>query len=188
MVKAFSNQFYLVGGTAFALQLGHRRSIDFDLFTYGKVDIAKTRRKLTKYFQTVTKVYEDDNEYTTIVNTVKTTFYNFPFKIPTDIKFDNIISMPDILTIAAMKAFAIGQRAKWKDYVDIFFALKTYNIQDISDRARVIFNGEFNQRLFRSQIGYFKDVIYKEEVEFMPGFEIPMDEIKSSLIKLSTQI
>jgi len=188
MVKAFSNEFYLVGGTAFALQLGHRRSVDFDLFTYGRVDVVKTQRKINRFYQNTVRRYKDENEYTVIINTVKTTFYDFPFKVPAEVDFNGIIFIPNILTLTAMKAFAIGQRAKWKDYVDISFALKTYSIQDIADRARTLFGGEFNERLFRSELGYFDDVDYSEEVEFMPGFEVSMDEVKSTLADLSTQI
>lgn len=188
MIKAFSDKFYLVGGTAFALQLGHRRSIDFDLFSHGKVPVRNIRRKIEKFYPTFSKVFEDEFEYTAKVNGVKTTFYDFPFEIPKEEELEGIISMPNIITLTAMKAFALGHRAKWKDYVDIYFAFKTYSLDEISRHAKNLFKGEFNERLFRSQIAYYDDIDYHEEVEFMPGFEVSMDEVKSTLTKISTQI
>jgi len=188
LIKSFSDKFYLVGGTAFALQLGHRRSIDFDLFSYGKVPKSAINRKMNKHVPNFTKLYEDEAEYSIIINTIKTTFYNFPFKIPATESLDQTITMPDILTLSAMKAYALGHRSKWKDYVDLYFAFKTYSLDQVSKQARILFGGEFNERLFRSQVSYFDDIDYREQVEFMPGFEVSMDDIKSALVDISTRI
>lgn len=46
LIKTFSNDYYLVGGTAIALHLGHRRSIDFDLFSDNTFDPMRIRTKL----------------------------------------------------------------------------------------------------------------------------------------------
>ncbi|MBW6441419.1 hypothetical protein K0B04_00730 [Patescibacteria group bacterium] len=42
----------------------------------------------------------------------------------------------DVLTLGAMKAFALGKRAKWKDYVDLFFILKIHDIGEIVNKAK----------------------------------------------------
>ena len=188
MLKAFPDQFYLVGETALALQLGHRKSIDFDLFSFGRVLTSSINRKIGKFYSNYQKLYEDEQEYTTVINEVKTTFYDFPFKVTATENFGNLISMPNILTLTAMKAFALGRRAKWKDYVDIYFALKTYSLDTVSNCAKTVFKGKFNERLFRSQIAYFDDIDYREQVKFMPGFEIPVDEIKATLERISTRM
>lgn len=48
--------------------------------------------------------------------------------------------MPDLLTLSAMKAFALGRRAKWKDYVDMYFILRDhYDIHTVSSKAQEIF-------------------------------------------------
>jgi len=76
----FSKEFVLVGGTAIALYLGHRESIDFDLFTINRIK----RISIKKYFSV--KGYEDykllkeeDDQLHFIVNGVKITFFQFPF-------------------------------------------------------------------------------------------------------------
>jgi hypothetical protein len=94
--------------------------------------------------------------------------------------------MPDLLTLAAMKAYALGRRAKWKDYVDLYFVINKYHsIDKIVKRAEEIFKGEFNGRVFREAISYFKDVNYSEEVEFLPGFKVSDKEIKKKLTEFS---
>ena len=49
LIKSFSQNFGLVGGTAIALHLGHRRSIDFDLFSKREFNNLPIRQQLTKF-------------------------------------------------------------------------------------------------------------------------------------------
>jgi len=117
---------------------------------------------------------------------VKITFFSYPFSIDYKENFDNIIKMPDLLTLSAMKAFALGQRAKWKDYVDLYFVMKDFfTFQKISRAGKKIFGSEFNEKLFRLQLSYFDDVSYEEEVKFLPGFEVSDKTIKKELIEFS---
>ncbi|MDF1497948.1 MAG: hypothetical protein P1P85_01140 [Patescibacteria group bacterium] len=81
--------------------------------------------------------------------------------------------MPDLLTLSAMKAYALGRRAKWKDYVDLYFVINEhYYIEKITKRGKEIFKEEFNERIFREALSYFDDINYKEKIEFLTGFEI----------------
>lgn len=114
------------------------------------------------------------------------TFYRFPYKLDYADKLEKVIKMPDLLTLAAMKAFALGQRAKWKDYVGMYFILNGfYSIDQINQRGREVFGEEYNEKLFKSQLSYFKDINYSEEVEFMPGFAVSDAKIKKALVEFS---
>jgi hypothetical protein len=93
--------------------------------------------------------------------------------------------MPDPLTIAAMKAFALGRRAKWKDYVDLFFIFKTYTLKQVVGKASAIFGSEFDEKLFREQLTYFEDLNYSESIEYMPEFAVDDSVIKQRLIEIS---
>lgn len=53
LLKLFAKDFGLVGDTAMALQLGHRQSIDFDLFTNKKIDSSKIRRKILEHYKKI---------------------------------------------------------------------------------------------------------------------------------------
>ena len=83
---------------------------------------------------------------------------------------------------AAMKAFALGRRSKWKDYIDLFFILRShYDLPQISEQARMRFGDLFSEKLFRGQLNYFKGISLDEQVEFMPGFEVSEEEVKNFL-------
>ena len=168
IVSNFSKDYYLVGGTAIALYLGHRNSIDFDLFTHKKVK----RQSINFFFKkneiNYTILHEAYDQFHILVNSVKLTFFNFPFKIEHKQKFESIIKMPTLLDLAAMKAYAFGGRAKWKDYVDMYFILNNnFTILQITERAKQIFTDAFSSKLFHQQLSYFKDIDYSEPVIFL---------------------
>jgi hypothetical protein len=118
-----------------------------------------------------------------LINQVKITFFSFPFPIEHSVKVGSLISIPSLLNLAAMKAFALGRRSKWKDYVDLYFMLKDfYSVSEISNEAGIIFPGQFSEKLFRGQLAFHKDIDFSEPVEFM-GPSIPVDEIKEFLIE-----
>jgi len=95
----------------------------------------------------------------------------------------DIISMPSLLSLAAMKAFALGRRAKWKDYVDLHFLLRDhFTVEDISQEARRLFDDSFSDRLFRGQLAYHADIDYSEKVDYMPGHEVDGETVKAQLI------
>jgi len=85
-----------------------------------------------------------------------------------------------------MKAYALGRRAKWKDYVDLYFIMKHFHtIDEVAKKGGEIFAGEFNEKIFREQLSYFKDIDYTERIIYMKGFEIDNKIIKRKLIDFS---
>ncbi|MFA6160230.1 MAG: nucleotidyl transferase AbiEii/AbiGii toxin family protein [Parcubacteria group bacterium] len=189
LVKKFTRSFGLVGGTAIALQIGHRQSIDFDMFSSKEFNNSRIRRIIKDAGWKIGKVYKEENDqFTFFVNNVQFTFFNYPFKLDFTKKLEGYLKMPDLLTLAAMKAFALGQRAKWKDYVDLYFIIKKYHsIEKIVERAEKIFEGNFNERIFREVLGYFNDVNYDEKVEYLPSFEVDDEVVKKALIEFSLE-
>ncbi len=186
LVKSFKKNFRLVGGTAVALHIGHRHSIDFDLFSREPFKNSDIRKKIKTFSKIDQKIVDRTGEFTFFCNGVKFTFYNYLFDIEYKENFEDIIKMPDLLALSAMKAHALAGRAKWKDYVDLYFALTNfYSLRDIADKATELFKGEFNEKLFRTQLGYFGDVNYTEKVEYLPGFEVSDEIIKQSLTDFS---
>lgn len=186
LLKQFSSDYFLVGGTALALQYGHRRSLDFDLFTPQSFETQPIIRKIRKN-HTINQIHIDEvNQLTLIADQIKMTFYQYEYPVIHTEKLEDIITMPDDLSIAAMKAFALGRRAKWKDYVDLYFAFKHHSLQDILDRAHKYYGqGEFNDKLFRGQLDFQQDINYIEPVDWMPGFETSKEEILLTLSQIS---
>ena len=188
LIKNFSSDFGLVGGTAIALQIGHRSSIDFDLFTRSTWNHDRIRKEIRDFYEIKSILVEEPNELTLVVEGVKITFLNYPFEINYSVGFEDVIKMSDVLTLSAMKAFALGKRAKWKDYVDLFFILKIYGISEIVNKAKSMFGSEFNERLFREQLSYFDDIDYTEKIDYVVENYVSDDEIKRFLSDTSLQV
>ncbi|MBI2552490.1 nucleotidyl transferase AbiEii/AbiGii toxin family protein [Candidatus Uhrbacteria bacterium] len=182
LVGSFSKEFGLVGGTAVALQLGHRRSIDFDLFSFKGFNNLSIKQKISRK-RKIDEIYVNrKGEFTFLMNGVKVTFFHYPFELDFSERFDRVIRMPDLLTLAAMKAYTLGQRAKWKDYVDLYFIMQKYHgISAIAEKAETLFGNEFNEKLFRTQLTFFQDINYAEKVEYLPGFEVEQHTIEKAL-------
>jgi len=187
-LKAFHRSFYLVGGTAVALHIGHRRSIDFDLFTHAQLNKSRIKAKLMHIPFSQIPVFEDFDQLHLLINNVKLTFFSYPYSVLHPINVGSIFSIPSLLSLAAMKAFALGRRAKWKDYVDLYFILHDYfTMQEICKEAEKIFNQQFSEKLFRQQLAFHKDIDYTESVEFMMT-AVPDEEMKEFLIDKATDL
>ncbi|MCL2110071.1 nucleotidyl transferase AbiEii/AbiGii toxin family protein [Microgenomates group bacterium] len=180
VLQQFYKDFYLVGGTAIALQIGHRHSIDFDLFT-NKLSVGQAWQRFTKK-QRAKIIFEDGDQIHFLANKVKVTFYEYPFTIKANIDFDGKLRMPDLLTLAAMKAYALGRRSKWKDYVDMYFLLRDHLVfADVINKAQAIFGDMFSDKVFLSQLSYFNDISYEEMPVYTSKIGINDTEIKRFL-------
>lgn len=126
-------KFYLVGGTSLALQLGHRNSIDIDLFIQDDFDVDNIINILTPMYE-VKEIFRRENTIIALINNIKTDFikHAYPFILP-PITEEGItfLSMQDI---AAMKLHAIIQSGKrMKDFIDIYFLLQHFSMKEMLD-------------------------------------------------------
>lgn len=159
-LKIFKEEAALAGGTALFLQIKHRHSFDFDVFLQRKL-IRKDLLKLKQTFELKRIDVNIANQLTiTIKQGVNVTLLNYPYK-PFFKKVRTIsLSLYSVKDIALDKAFALGRRATWRDYVDLFFILKG-EYMDIFELIRLApkkFGVEFNPKLFLEQLVYFADV------------------------------
>jgi len=168
-------KFYLAGGTALALQIGHRISVDFDFFSEKEISPGLLD-KLIKIFKDfkVEAVINHSEQLSVNVNKIKIDFvkYNFPplMDLPEfwGIKF---LSIPEI---AAAKAYTIGRRITFKDYIDLYFILrgKFVFLRNLIAICKKKYKGEFNERLFLEQL------ISLEEAE-----ETPIEFLRKPITK-----
>lgn len=188
LIADFKREFYLVGGTAIALHIGHRQSIDFDLFKSKSFQASKIIAKIKSHNIHYIITRNVSEQLNMIISDVKFTFFEYPYPIEPEIKFENYIRLPTLLDLAAMKAFALGRRSKWKDYVDLYFIIKNYyTIKEISERAASIFEQQFSEKLFRAQLTYYKDIDYTEAVAYLAE-PIDEEEIKNFLINKAIEL
>lgn len=168
--STLAKEYYLAGGTALALQIGHRRSYDLDFFLLSsnaeRIDGAEISDHIRKIFgmqQSMETLRQIDQSQWTIHGT-KVTFLAYPFPLQYDpVRFGNI-RLADPREISLMKAYALGRRATIRDYVDLFFLLKE-RIIDLDEIIRhanrkFVIAGErvFSTRLFLSRLVYTADL------------------------------
>lgn len=159
-LKQFAD-FYLAGGTGLALQLGHRISVDFDLFSGADIE-KELLRKVKRIFSesVVSPLVNNLEELSVLVDGVKLAFLKYPFPVLNDlVDFAGLKSL-SILETAATKAYTIGRRGLFKDYVDLYFVLseKHGSLERVIQLAEKKFSGEFNSRLFLEQLIYLEDI------------------------------
>jgi hypothetical protein len=173
------NQCNLVGGTALSLQIGHRISIDLDLFSHIDIDqnkIASTLQKLG----TLVESSKSEIFYGVFLDDLKIDFLKYSYSqiLPT-LEIDGI-RMLSRLEISAMKLSDIGSRGTKKDFVDLFFLLKEFTLNQMLEAFLTKFPIQNTAHVFKSLL-YFDDA----DKTKMPTMlvDISWDEIKAGLIK-----
>jgi len=158
-LKAFSKYGFLGGGTALALQLAHRKSYDFDVFS-AKPITQPFLLKVKGHFEKVQILVDTTDELSLITPFgVKVSFVFFPFQPLYKIIPTHSLSIQSWKDIALDKAYSIGRRGEWRDYVDLYFCLKNgFPLKGIIKGARKKFKDLFSEKLFLSQLCYFGDI------------------------------
>jgi len=129
------SEWYLAGGTALALQVGHRKSVDLDFFIKSP-DFNNT--ELLNNFLDNKDAEVDINKEGTIylrLFNAKVSFIAYPFFIPKQTFIESgHIKILQIKDIAVMKIIAISQRGRKRDFVDLYWCIK--NIESLEDIIR----------------------------------------------------
>jgi hypothetical protein len=154
LITQFKREFYLVGGTAIALQVGHRRSIDFDLFKQSSLNVTRILKKLNAAKKSYVVTRRVSEQINLVMNTVKITFFQYPYTIEANVNFEKSIRMPDLLTLAAMKAYALGRRSKWKNYVDLYFFAENLHVRQNCSKGRLIVWSNVFRKIIPRSIGF----------------------------------
>jgi len=118
----YFSEFYLAGGTALALQIGHRVSEDFDLFI--NQDLSENlMRKIRRLFKgSEIKIFLRHSEQINVsINEVKMNFVKYKYPLIFGLTEFKGVKIASVSEIALMKAFTLGGRA---NYVDLYFILK----------------------------------------------------------------
>lgn len=171
--------FVLVGGTALSLQLGHRKSIDSDLFTArgfdpklvgGHIDVAYKGEKITVL----------GNSVFAKIDGIKTDIIAHRYEWIQPVKEIDGIRMASLEDIAAMKLNAIvnsGQRLK--DYFDIHFLLEQRSLGELT-AAYAAKYPEMNVTIAKNALLYHKEIDFKVDLELLDK-ELKWAEVKKRL-------
>lgn len=173
------SDFYLAGGTSLALQMAHRRSVDFDFFSEKDFDMLLLKKRLPKFgnyaLRSESEIILDGD-----INKVRISFFKLPWPlVGKELRFNNlrIASKEDI---AAMKLSSISMRGSRKDFIDIYFLLKQYSLSEmVRFFERKYGKNEENVYCALKGLVYFVDA----EKRPMPGMleRVSWREIKKSI-------
>lgn len=180
-LKAFREYGYLAGGTALALQINYRKSYDFDVFIQQTVN-QLFKGKITKVFGHVDYYVEAGEQVSfRTKGGIAVTFVHYEFELINKPVATSSLSLASVVDIAADKAYTLGRRAVWRDYVDLFLLLykQHIDIQTIVTSAQKKFAGQFNEVQFLEQLTYFDDIKIVP-IDFI-GKSCPANEIKQFL-------
>lgn len=125
-----ARDFYLAGGTALALQIGHRRSIDLDWFSKATFSVAKLKKSLSNLGK-LEVISEDEETLNILLDGVKISFFRYDYKWIFPLVEFNGLKIADERDIAAMKLDAISSRGSKKDFIDIYFLLSKYPLKEL---------------------------------------------------------
>lgn len=161
---AVPGSFVLYGGTAIALQLGHRESIDFDFFGSERFDPDDLLGSLP-FLQNARVTQRKQDTLTAVVDrggAVSLSFFGLPeiraVKPPLRTS-DNGIRVASLVDLAGMKVSVVQKRAEWKDYADIAALLEHGIGLDVALGAgAAIYGDQFNPQISLKALSYFDDV------------------------------
>lgn len=177
--------FYLAGGTALALELGHRISLDFDFYIKGELDPETLLQDFQKHFKNVQLIREAKNTLILSIDNTEVSLFSYPYPLISPlIKIPevNLASMEDI---CAMKIVAIIQRGTKRDFIDIYFLTKRFGLERIFALTQKKYKGLFNKYLALQALTYFTDADKeRDEQRAKTLIGISWDEIKKELIKI----
>lgn len=131
MQKPYLQGFNLVGGTSLSLQIGHRISLDLDMFSTEPFESSELKSQLADDFPTLQVVMERTNALICIINEVKVDFIRFKYGFIYPVVLENKIRLTNIKDIASMKLDAISGRGKKKDFFDLYFLLKQFSLPEL---------------------------------------------------------
>ena len=129
-IASVARPFYLAGGTALALQFGHRISVDLDFFSQDSFSVSMLVEKLNNLGDLKIEDQSEDT-FNGFLDGVKISFFYYPYPLLFDVKDYEGVSLADERDISAMKIQAISGRGSKKDFIDLFVLLKKYAIEEI---------------------------------------------------------
>lgn len=152
-----AEKFYLAGGTALAIQLGHRESIDLDWFCKGEFSNAKIKQELIK-LGSLQIINESEDTINAVLDNVKISFLRYDYELLFPLINFEKINLADERDIAAMKIDVCSSRGSKKDFIDIFFLLQKYSLEELISFFEKKYEGiSYNKLHILKSLVYFED-------------------------------
>lgn len=175
------NQFNLVGGTALSLQIGHRKSVDLDMFSSTDFEAAAILQHLTeanynpmvRHIQKQTLIIE--------IEGIKVDFIRFRYPFAHDIKTIDGIRLTHLEDIACMKIDAIMGHGKKKDFYDLYFLLQYFSLNEIINWYSQMYKHSTLFHVYKS-LTWFEDADIDGEIDLLDK-KNTWEKVKKTILK-----
>src|SRR3989344_2313244 len=181
-LRAFKKDFYLAGGTAIALQIGHRVSVDFDFFREKDFETEDLYERIREAFGEVVRTQESQNTLGVVVqDNVRISFMKYRYPLLDVCLETEDLRLASLSDIGCMKLDAIVSRAELKDYVDLFFILKKFSLVTLlANLAQK--TPSLDQNLVLKALVSFDD-IEMEPIDFIKGNVVSFTKIRKLIVE-----
>lgn len=179
------DDYYLAGGTALALQLGHRTSLDFDFYCSQHFDSVGLFSKLQSVFgDRVVERYHEEDTLTGDIDGIHFSFFWYKYPLIRVLKDFEGVLLASIEDIAAMKIIAIVQRGTRRDFVDIYYLLKRVDLDTLFFWTEEKYPA-FNRYMGMRALIYFDDAEKETDESRITIFDkkLTWKEVKKTIAK-----
>jgi hypothetical protein len=180
--KAYLKGFHLVGGTALALRIGHRKSIDIDLFSNFNFDVAQMLENLSADYP-FKLFFSANNTLKGSIGEVQLDILAHRYPLICEPLHVENISMLSVQDIIAMKLNAIatsGQRVK--DFIDIYYLLDEYSVAEMIDFYKRKYS-QYNEVNVLKSLTWFDDVNLSDWPILLRNPKLKWTNIKKAIIE-----
>lgn len=163
--------FYLAGGTGLALECGHRRSVDLDLFRQSDFSSTALRDRV-RGLEGLRKLETAPGTVHLELHEVKVSFLHHPYPRLFDVRQFGPLAIADPRDIACMKLEAVANRGDRRDFVDLYVTATTYGLPQIFDWfERKYASARYSRTHLFKALTYFEDA----EMDPMPEMFVPLE-------------
>ena len=138
--QPFIGQFYLAGGTALALQLGHRSSVDLDFFPIDREVDDPIRNEIVAALSTTAEVVVLEDIFGNLllmVDGVRTGFFGYGYPLVSPPLLLDGIQLASLADIGVMKLDAVSDRANRKDFYDLYLIARSISLDELVQMSKV---------------------------------------------------
>ncbi len=170
----------LAGGTALALHIGHRISIDLDFFTNKDFKVEPVISGIRKTGRSFSIIAEGEGHITANIDGMKFSLLKYEYPFLEKPAFYKGIRVAGIFDIASMKVIAVSQRGTKRDFIDLYFILQDIPFHKLAGHMVKRFGRErINPVHVGKSLVYFSDAESNPEPEYLKGKEVRWEKVKT---------
>lgn len=183
MRDEYLSNFFLVGGTALSLCIGHRISIDLDLFSDKSFDAEILRTHLTNSYNFSTD-FQQKNTLKGFIKNVKVDIISHEYQLVKPLRVIEEIRMAHLLDIASMKLNAIiGNGSRLKDFIDITHLSSLYSLEEMMEAFSTKYP-HANPIIIPKAILYHNDIDFTDPIQLIDDKPFKFSVIEQRLIEM----